>query len=252
MARNSYFNQYSTTTEQNVIDDLIIESIKIYGIDVYYVPRVSVNEDELFGEDPLNSFEDAIELEMYVKSVDGFEGSGDFLSKFGLQIEDTVNLVVAKKRYEQETAGYALADITRPREGDLIWIPLTKNLFEIKFVEHEEMFYQLGSLYTFEMRCELFNYSSEKINTGIEAIDSIEDQYTLDVTQWNYQFALEDDSGNIIQEDDTTLLMEVETDNATIRNFDAEADNDFIDASVKTDNIIDFSEKNPFSEGYEY
>ena len=250
MARNSYFNQYSTSTEQNTLENLLIESIKIYGVDVYYIPRVTVAEDQLYDEDYLNEFQDGLDLEMYIKSVDGFEGSGDFLSKFGIQIEDQVTFSVAKTRFEDEVSGYTLADVPRPREGDLIWFPMTKDLFEIKFVEHEELFYQLGKLYTYEIRCEKFQYSSETIDTGISEIDAIEDNYSLDINSWGVSFSLEDDSGRIIQEDDTLLLLQAEAADATIKNFDPEADNEFINDRVRNENIIDFSESNPFSEGY--
>jgi hypothetical protein len=250
MARNSYFNQYSTSTEQNTLENLLIESIKIYGVDVYYIPRVTVAEDQLYDEDYLNEFQDGLDLEMYIKSVDGFEGSGDFLSKFGIQIEDQVTFSVAKTRFEQEVSGYTLADVSRPREGDLIWFPMTRDLFEIKFVEHEELFYQLGKLYTYEIRCEKFQYSSETIDTGISEIDAIEDNYSLDINSWGVSFSLEDDSGRIIQEDDTLLLLQAEAADATIKNFDPEADNEFINDRVRNENIIDFSESNPFSEGF--
>lgn len=249
MARNTHFNQYSTTTEQNTLENLLIESIKIYGVDVYYLPRITVNESELFDEDYLNEFQDGLDLEMYIKSVDGFEGSGDFLSKFGIQIEDQVTFTVAKSRFDTEVSGYSLADVPRPREGDLIWLPMTKDLFEIKFVEHEELFYQLGKLYTYEIRCEKFQYSSETIDTGISEIDAIEDNYTLDINEWNVSFALEDDSGRIINEDGDLMLLQAAAADATIRNFDPEADNEFIGDRVRNENIIDFSETNPFSEG---
>jgi hypothetical protein len=250
MARNSYFNQYSTSTEQNTLENLLIESIKIYGVDVYYIPRVTVAEDQLYDEDYLNEFQDGLDLEMYIKSVDGFEGSGDFLSKFGIQIEDQVTFSVAKTRFEQEVSDYTLAEVPRPREGDLIWFPMTRDLFEIKFVEHEELFYQLGKLYTYEIRCEKFQYSSETIDTGISDIDSIEDNYSLDINSWGVSFSLEDDSGRIIQEDDTLLLLQAEAADVTIKNFDPEADNEFINDRVRNENIIDFSESNPFSEGF--
>lgn len=250
MARNSHFNQYSTTTEQNTLENLLIESIKIYGVDVYYIPRITVNEDQLYDEDYLNEFQDGLDLEMYIKSVDGFDGSGDFLSKFGIQIEDQVTFSVARTRFEQEVSGYTLADVPRPREGDLVWFPMTRDLFEIKYVEHEELFYQLGKLYTYEIRCEKFQYSSETIDTGISEIDSIEDNYSLDINSWGVSFSLEDDSGRVIQEDDTLLLLQAEAADATIRNFDPEADNEFINDRVRNENIIDFSETNPFSEGF--
>jgi len=166
MAKNSFFKH--TSNEQQVVEDLTIESIQIHGQDLVYIPRTLVNKDEIFGEDTISKFADGTQIEMYIESVDGFEGDGDFISKFGLEIRDSISLVVSKKRFQQELA------MTRPNEGDLIYFPLTKGLFEIKFVEHENPFYQLGKLYTYKLSCELFQYSQEDIETGWSDIDAIE------------------------------------------------------------------------------
>lgn len=169
MATNSYFTRQKS--ERNVVEDLTIESIKIHGLDMVYIPRTLVKEDELFGEDTLSKFTQGNFIEMYVESADGFEGDGDFLSKFGLEIKDSVSLIVAKKRFEEVMGGTT----TKPREGDLVYFPMTKGLFEIKFVEHENPFYQLGKLYTYKLSCELFTYSHEEIDTGFSDVDEIED-----------------------------------------------------------------------------
>ena len=142
MATSVYFNHFESTPEQNLHQDLIIEAIKNYGIDVYYLPRKFVNEDLLYGEDTISEFNQAHLIEMYVKSVDGFEGEGDFVSRFGLEIRDQVVFSVARRRFDN-------LDITeqdRPLEGDVIFFPLNKKLYEIRFVEHESMFYQFGKL----------------------------------------------------------------------------------------------------------
>ena len=171
MAKNSYFRDVNT--ENDLLHDLTIETIKIHGRDMVYIPRTLVNEDELFGEDTISKFENGVEIEMYIQSVDGFGGDGDFISKFGLEIRDTVELVVAKKRFAESFSHDS--NITRPREGDLIFFPLTKGLFEIKFVEHENPFYQLGKLYTYKLSCELFNYSHQDMDTGFSEIDKVEE-----------------------------------------------------------------------------
>ena len=179
MATNSYFNRQSS--EQDVVEQLTIETIKIHGFDMYYIPRTLVNEDTLFGEDTLSKFEEAVPIEMYIESVDGFEGEGDFISKFGLQIKDSVSLIVSKKRFQAQLNHV----VGRPQEGDLIYLPLTQGLFEIKFVEHENPFYQLGKLYTYKLSCELFTYSQEQIDTGVDSIDSLEDnrkEFSLKLT----------------------------------------------------------------------
>ena len=173
MAKNSYFRR-NIGSEQRLIEDLTVEAIKMHGEDMVYIPRTLMNEDKLFGEDTQSKFDDGYSLEMYIESADGFEGDGDFVSKFGLEIRDSVSLVFARKRFEQVVTVNE-ASIPKPREGDLIYFPLSKGLFEIKFVEHENPFYQLGKLHTYKVSCELFVYSHEEIDTGYSDIDALED-----------------------------------------------------------------------------
>jgi hypothetical protein len=170
MARNPYFKDYSG--EQNILEDITIETIKSMGRDMVYIPRTLVNTDDLFGEDVISKFDDGYQLEMYIQSVDGFEGDGDILAKFGLEIRDRVELVVSRKRFEQAVGDYE--SIKRPKEGDLIFFPLSKTLFEINFVEHENPFYQLGKLFTYKLSCEVFTYSQEEVDTGYSDVDVIE------------------------------------------------------------------------------
>jgi len=171
MAINPYFKKYSG--DASIVEDLTIETIKAMGHDFVYIPRTLMNTDDLFGEDTSSKFDDGYELEMYIQNVDGFEGEGDILTKFGLEIRDRMTLVLSKRRFEN-TVGIHEGEITRPREGDLIYFPLSKTLFEINFVEHENPFYQLGKLYTYVLSCEVFAYSQEDIDTGITEIDNIE------------------------------------------------------------------------------
>ncbi len=181
MGTNSFFHH--KPGEQNLAEDLTIEAIKIHGKDVVYLPRTAVNIDKLFGEDTVSKFDDGYPIEMYIESVDGFGGDGDFISKFGLEIRDTVDLVVSKKRFTQETS------LVRPKEGDLIFLPLSNGLFEIKFVEHENPFYQVGKLYTYKLSCELFQYSQEDLDTGFSDIDKIEtdrQEFALDLVFSSY------------------------------------------------------------------
>ena len=170
MATNKFF-RHQVKSEQNLIEDITIETIRMYGHDVIYIPRTLVNKDFLFGEDTISKFEQGINIEMYIASVDGFGGEGDFASKFGIQIKDTVEFVVSKKIFNQNFSH--MTTINRPREGDLIYFPLSKGLFEIKFVEHENPFYQLGKNYTFKLSCELFEYSEEDFTTGFSDIDKV-------------------------------------------------------------------------------
>jgi hypothetical protein len=168
--RNPFFKD--SNREQDLVEQLTVETIKSMGRDMVYIPRTLVNKDDLFGEDSISKFDDGYPVEMYVQSVDGFEGEGDILSTFGIQIKDKINLVVSKRRFEESVGVYA--DITRPKEGDLIFFPLSNTLFEINFVEHEYPFYQLGKLYTYLLSCEVFTYSQEDIDTGFSNIDKIE------------------------------------------------------------------------------
>jgi len=172
MATNPHFNQ-KVPSEQNLIEDISIETIRMMGQDVIYVPREMINEDKLFGEAKKYKFKDAFPIEMYIESTNGFEGEGDVLTRFGLQIKDKVTLVVAKKRFKTEVTQLR-TDIKRPREGDLIYFPLSNGLFEINFVEHENPFYQLGKLYTYKLTCELFTYDHSEVDTGVTEIDNIE------------------------------------------------------------------------------
>lgn len=279
MSLNSYFNNYGYSREQDTIEDLILESIKIYGHEVKYIPRTAVKNDSLFGEDILSKFEEAIDIEMYLKSMEGFEGDGQFLSKFGLEIRDQIVLTVSRKRFDQAITspklmtevGYNLIfedgnnnepsrqfltgdaateswtqegddyinTLNRPREGDLIYFPMIGKIFEVMYVDDRPVHFQMGRMQSFDLRCELFEYSSEQINTGDSDIDAIEDNFTLDTLQ--YQFTLEDGTGTINDETGYSLLQEFD-----IQDSDASADNSFY--QLETDSIIDFSEVNPFSE----
>ena len=247
MTSNLYFNNYAFSGEQNLIEDLIVESIKIYGMDVQYLPRTIVAEDSFFGEDPLSKFTDSYEMEMYIKNVEGFEGEGDFLSRFNLEIRDQITFTVSQRRWAEEvTLGDTHTDdegnnIGRPAEGDLIYFPLTGKIYEIKFIEHESIFYQMGALQTYDLTCELFQYSHEVIDTGRTDIDQIEDDYSGDALN----FQITDEAGNIlITEDNAYILQE----GYRIENTDKSANNEFFGASTNID-FIDFSEGNPFSEG---
>tara|TARA_B100001063_G_scaffold213598_1_gene213251 strand:+ start:1191 stop:2108 length:918 start_codon:yes stop_codon:yes gene_type:complete len=192
MPRNVYFSQ-AVKSEQNLYEDLIIESLKIYGQDVFYIPRVLVNRDNILGEDAASKFDDAYLIEMYIENVDGFEGSGDLYSKFGLEIQDDVTFVVSRRMWNQGIGKFSSNQISpRPQEGDLIFLPMTNTFFEIEFVEHEDPFYQLKNLPTYKLKCTKFEYSDEKFDTGLAEIDNeiAEDSYkvTIDVNTTNTQF----------------------------------------------------------------
>lgn len=174
MATNLYFSQ-KVKSEQNLYEDIIIESLKIYGQDVYYLPRDIVNKNPIFADDVPSRFNSSYKIEMYIENVDGFSGDGDIFTKFGVELRDQATFVVARKRWAQTVKRYD-NEITglRPREGDLVYLPLSNTMFEIMHVEHEQPFYQLSNLPTYKLRCEKFEYNDEDFDTGITAIDSIE------------------------------------------------------------------------------
>jgi hypothetical protein len=169
MAINPYF--YNNTNEQNLVEDITVEIIKATGQDCLYVPREYLSIDRVFGEDPGSSFTTTYTIEMYLQSFKGFDGT-DIITQFGIEIKDKVSLVFARRRFKEEVTNKNTA-ITRPREGDLIYFPTSKSLFEINFVEHENPFYPLGKLYSYLITAELFTYSYEKIDTDIPALDSV-------------------------------------------------------------------------------
>jgi len=171
MAKNPYF--LDNTSEQRLVEDLTAETIRSMGRDVYYIPRVLFNKDRLFGEDQIAKFKGSYKIEMYVNSVNGFEGQGDIISKFGIELKDRVELVVSAKRFN-EIISRADASLGRPREGDLIYFPLSDTIFEINFVEHENPFYPLGKRYTFVLSCEAFTYSHEDFDTDQSFIDDVQ------------------------------------------------------------------------------
>ena len=176
MALNHYFSQ-KVRSEQQLYEDLIIESLKIYGQDVYYHPRTIVNQDRLLGEDIPSKFGSAYKVEMYIENTEGFDGEGDLFTRFGVEIRDAATFIVSRRRWEHVFAQAAFpseATIGRPKEGDVIYLPLSNSMFQIMHVEHEQPFYQLSNLPTYKMRCELFDYADEDFDTGVAAIDAVE------------------------------------------------------------------------------
>ena len=185
--RNIYFSA-GARSEQNLYEDLIIESIKIYGQDLYYMPRDLVNVDPVFREDPVSKFNSNYLLEMYVDNIDGFDCEGDLLTKFGVEIRDQVTFTVSKRRWQQTVMRYDNEITgTRPFEGDLVFTPFSKKLFQIMHVEHEQPFYQLNNLPVFKLQCELFEYNDEDIDVSNDDITQLEVdagfRYDLTLTQ---------------------------------------------------------------------
>ena len=176
MATNPYFSQ-SVSSEQGLYEDIVIESLKMFGQDVYYLPRTIVNEDTIFGDDVPSKFSSSHKVEMYIENVEGFDGEGDLFTKFGVEIRDQATFIIARKRWGDLQRNSSSVSSIRPNEGDLIYLPLTNKLFQVMHVEHEQPFYALSNLPTYKMRCELFEYSDEDLDTGIDAIQEIEENY---------------------------------------------------------------------------
>ena len=246
MPTNVYFDT-GTKPEQALYEDLIIEQLRIYGQDVYYIPRKLAGTDNIFGEDIGSSFEDAYLIEMYMENIDGYEGEKELMSKFGLDIQDDATFVVARRRWEQfVSVDNNLIVSSRPNEGDLIYFPKASKLFEITFVDHDDPFYQVHNLPTYKLKCKTFEYASEAIDTGIAEIDAIEDDNSLDML--SHQFTLEDSTGSLALENSVegaaTSYIILETYN--VATIDENSQND--DFELADDNILDFTESNPFGD----
>ena len=244
MPTNVYFDT-GTTAEQRLYENIIIEQLKAFGHDVYYLPRKLVNEDTLFGEDTLSSFNDAYIIEMYLDNIEGYEGQQEMITRFGLDIQNEATWVVSKRRFEQLiSTDQNLIVSTRPNEGDLIYFSKGKKLFEIGFVDHDDPFYQIQNLPVFKLRCRTFEYSHEDLATGISAIDAIETGASLDALA--YQLVLESgtDSGTnyLLTEDGDWIISE----DYKVDAIDTSSDSDFFE--TQGDSILDFSEINPFGE----
>ena len=278
MATNPYFNKnYSSQSEQDLYDDLMEESIKIHGIDVSYLPREIQKIDSLFKDVEVSQFTATHDIEMFVDSIEQFGGEGDFLSKFGVEIRDTLELTVMVNRFETLNIG-------RPKEGDLIFFPFNKQLFEVMFVEDEQIFYTLGKKFVYRLKLELFEYSNQMINTGVEDIDKIqyENAYSIELTTTNgndIDFVVGENvvqgtnaRGRVASWANNTLELidvvgkfvegvNVDGDGGASYGIDlpdsyedVELDmpndplSDNIDYEKEADKVIDFSENNPFSE----
>ena len=179
MATNLYFTQ-KATSEQNLYEDITIESLKMFGQDVYYIPRKIVKENKDLG-DVVSTYSASYKIEMYLENAEGFDGEGDLFTRFGVEIRDQATFVVARRRWKN-MIGRIDNDVNsgRPREGDLVYLPLSNSLFQVMHVEHEQPFYQLNNLVTYKLRCELFEYSEEDMDTGLAAVDKLETDYAYE------------------------------------------------------------------------
>jgi len=204
---------------------------------MYYIPRTLNNYDEVYGADDQSSYDNAYPIEMYIKSIDGFSGDGNFMSKFGIEIRDQVVFSMSRRVFNEEVGTFTSQ--TRPNEGDLIYFPLNQKCFIIRYVNKFEMFYQLGALQTWEVTAELFEYAGEAMNTGIPEIDILQKQYSLNQYDWVIQTQ---DADFITDEDGNIIVLEGSSTSDLIFN----AENDAI--QEESDQFVDFSAVDPFSE----
>ena len=283
MALNTYFSQ-GTTGEQDLTQSLVNEQIAMFGKNVYYIPRTLVKSDTVFGEDTMSKFDDAFEIEAFIEDNSGFRGDGDMFTKFGVQIADQVTFVISRTRFTEAVDDNATLIVEgRPNEGDLVYFPMANKIFEIQFVEYEVPFFTLGKIYTWGLRCELFQYSDEDIDTGIAEVDAIEVNYanaisvnvaeggsgdfvaeeivtggnsnvTATVKSWNSatrQLVVYNRSGIFsIPETLTGNTSSAAWTSATYNTLNNTNDESQSNWAIETqsDAIIDFSEGNPFGE----
>lgn len=267
---NRYINSNNFGPSQKLYEDLIIEAIRMHGVWVHYLPRTALNMDDLFGESPASSFNDAVKVEVYWNNPEGFEGAR-LMGKLGVEFRDEVVLTMAKRRFEEVRAEHLVAETgenieqeltnryhamqingilleegniegyyipySRPQEGDLIWVPIMQKLFEIKYVQHDAIFYQGGTLQTYDLSCELFEYTHDKIDTGIPEIDNIEDLFSGDLSRTTIT---NEDEENINLEQGGDIVQE----NNIPETTDDQAENDLFRRNV--DGVVDFSEQSPF------
>ena len=294
MPTSVYFNNQRATVEQQLLEDLIIESIRNHGIDVYYLPRESQSStDELFGDDPVKCFRHAIKIEMYLESFQDYEGNKEFFGKFGLELQETAKLCLSRRSFERLVTRQFPTTHIVPKEGDLVYLPVQFKLMEIKFVEEEKNFFQLGrdskSPYMYGLTMEAFKYNGELIQTGVTLIDNIPDvqayslEYQLDSggsgtfvdQEWVYQGAsletatakavistwdkpsrklrLRNIKGAFVTSEQikgasSGAIWNITTEADVMRNINYENIEDNERIEQEADNILDFSEANPFGE----
>ena len=284
MSTNVHFSK-GTPNEQFLYEDLVIEAIGIYGHDVFYIPRTLVDKDQLFGEDSLSRFDDAYGIEMWMQTQEGYEGEKELVTRFGLEIRDETQFIVSRRRWDNVVSrNDNLITYLRPDEGDLIYFPTVRKLFQINFVDHDDPFYQVDNLPVYKLYCSTFEYSSEVLDTGIADIDVIEDKRSVDELQWQFigeiasgviynekiglgwGTVMATGPGDLLLEDDSYVLCQDETgfdailledsgegyeffiinEAFTIKTQDPLSDNSFLDTQALS--ILDFTETNPFGE----
>jgi hypothetical protein len=244
MGSSPYFRNYTSSSEQDLIESLVHEAIKRYSGDFFYIKRVQLNPDNVIVDDKLSKFEKAFPVAMYIKTVDGFTGDGQFLSKFGVEIRDQVILCISKREFKFEVLDQdSLFAPSRPREGDLIYFPMTKKLFEITFVDYKPVMYQFGSLQAYDLTCEVFEYNNELFATGYDFLDNIFQTYVVPGDN-NSPQQIEGEDGSFITGED----------GSTVAYGDGDPDSndpgsELTDINWEGQKFIDFTDQNPMASG---
>lgn len=243
MSVNKYFQSgtsIGTSSEELLIESMIIESIKIYGFNLLYLPRTSIKQDDILGEDILSQFTQLYPIEGYLQNATGWDGSSEMMSKFGIQVHDEATFMISQRRW-MEAVGNQTNDLqlpTRPAEGDLIYFEKTRSFFEIMFVEHLNPFFQAGKLYVYQLQCRLYQYSSEPIQT----YDSDINDFVGGMDRNAYAWSIKTQSGStLLTQSGGVVIQEAFPDDAT--SFDNTTDFDTESAA-----LIDFDVNNPFGE----
>lgn len=230
-------------SESLLHEDLIIECLKIYGFDTYYLPRTLVNRDFILNEDVLNQFRNAYAIEVYLENSMGIEGS-DIMSKFGIEFQDTATFIMARRRWEELIGRKGTTILSaRPAEGDLLFFPLTKTFFEIKYVEARDPFYQVGKLYVYKLQCEAFQFSSETISTRITSIDEIPQAEEHDIM--GHELVLESGDSFLLEENERSSFV---LESFDLTEIDGHAENENFRSEIP--DVLDFTDRNPFGEVY--
>ena len=240
MATSVFFNNFSNSQEQILIEDLVLESIKIYGHDMFYCPRTLIAKDDIYGEDSLSEYNTAYQIDLYIKSYDSYDGDGSFLSKFNLEIRDQVTLTVSVRNFNNEIGSIAMLD--RPQEGDLIYVPMIDRVLIVKYVNKNAVWYQMGAIQMYDLSCEMYEYSSEKLRTGIAAIDNIEKERSLDLGIWGF---LTSDGYYITDNDGYEIIQG----NYSFEQQATDAFEDNTEFQLEGEEILDWTQIDPFSEG---
>jgi hypothetical protein len=236
-SRNPFFNNFSSFQESKLLEDLIVESHSISAPQMYYIPRVLNNLDQIYTADDQSSYEETFLIPIYVENFDRFNGDGNFMSKFNLEIRNQIQLSVAIRTFEQEI-GRVIGQV-RPNEGDLIFFPQNNHVFQIKYVEKFEMFYPLGSLYVWQLTTELFEYSNEQFRTGIAEVDQLQVDMSTNILDYAL---LTEDGKYITDEADHYIVVEAyNIDDIVLANNE--------DFQREATEFIDFNADDPFSEG---